>query len=387
MKRLLLVLLILPRLAFAADTQETVIPLYPNQYSCVSGTFTNHTINASNDSIEFIVEAENTDAITDLMFRYGARGATPCQQQISIQGVSTTTGRADGTIKSSGNAKATFTPPADTTWDGTVRTVTLTSSYTPSVRGERLALVIADDTGDGCTPDGTNNSSYTYQLGCALTSVFPYSYTVDAGTGTARAANPIYGLKTASDTFGLIYGPTWTGDSFDNPNTYGFAFTIPSVCSTLKLRGVRWAVGASAASKTYKMQLFSGTGASDTTVAAEVTIDADQQSLNAGGNTGFLRLLFDDTPLTTLTCGSGYRIGIAPQETSSSWNLRSVTLSNASDFASWPWSTNVYKTTRGAGNWTDTTTVRPIVELIVDDITSSGGGGLKGLNSVTGGVQ
>src|SRR5438105_4685448 len=86
---------------------------------------TSFALDQTTDQIEYIFQAAEAITITRLGFRYGTRTGTPPTYQVSLQGVDGT-GVPDGTVKGGGSpASATFTPPADATWDATWRWVTL----------------------------------------------------------------------------------------------------------------------------------------------------------------------------------------------------------------------------------------------------------------------
>src|SRR3990167_2686468 len=68
------------------------------------------------------------DTITHLGFRYGLRTGTPPTYRVSLQALGGAA-KPTGTVLGGGSpASATFTPPADTTWDTTWQWVALTNS-------------------------------------------------------------------------------------------------------------------------------------------------------------------------------------------------------------------------------------------------------------------
>jgi hypothetical protein len=158
---ILLALLLFPCASFAEDIDDTMCQPFDIANGGGSVSFTNFTINSSAGTADIVVwcfQADTTDAITDLGFRYGARTGTPPTYRISLQGASTSGIGPDGTVLGGGSpASQTFTPPADTSINGLWQWKTLANSYTPT-RGQFLCSVIEYSSG---TIDGSNNSSFT----------------------------------------------------------------------------------------------------------------------------------------------------------------------------------------------------------------------------------
>src|SRR5262245_6559267 len=113
------------------------------EYGFLNGGFGTLALNQSTDTMEFIWDSyDNGLVISRLGFRYGTRTGTPPTYRISLQGVDGS-GLPDGTIKGGGSpASATFTPPADTSWNSTWQWINLSNTYTTANRGEKLATVI-----------------------------------------------------------------------------------------------------------------------------------------------------------------------------------------------------------------------------------------------------
>jgi hypothetical protein len=335
-------------------------------------TFGTITLDGSTDAAEWIFQAYEAATITHLGFRYGARALTPPTYRISLQGVTNAT--PDGTIKGGGSpASATFTPPADATWNGLWQWIALTNSYTVA-RGEMLAIVIAYASG---TVNGTNNSSFTTRVNLPTTQALPYAIENNAGSRTNQAQCPVFGYKSAS----MVYGNPWetstlTQFSSDStPDEYALRFVVPAgLADTYKVRGIRITIRTPAASKTVLVTLYDTDG---TTALQTMTWDGD--TVSASASERIAEFFFDEVSLSTLTCGSVYRIGFAPQETSSGFALRTLDVESNAELAAFPGGTDWYLDTRtNGGAWTDDSTVnfrRPIAELILADITEPAGGG------------
>lgn len=383
-KRLAVALLfaLIPIQAFAGDALNIVVgSMLTDQETNGGGTLTAFTLQTTTDSIEYLFQCEKAVTITQLGYTYGVRTGTPPTYQIDLEGINLTTGRADGTIKSGTNAKATFTPPASTAQDGTTQYKTLTSSYA-CTKGEFLAMVIKYSSG---TIGAGNNGSFAYQLGWSNFAYgFPYSVTVNTGAGTKRAGPPVFAYTDGTTYYGNPI-QTMTQDCYSNAVEDGITFTIPSTwCSTIKLKGVAWYGATPSAAKDTVVNLYSGVAAGSTTVLDTATLDGDV--LDANGSSRVTKVLF--TTETALTCGNGYRIAFAPVSAASSFCLESAVVGANSDFSAWPWGINTFFSTRTGGNWTDTTTKRPEVKFIFSDITAPSAGGVIGTpGNVNGGMQ
>lgn len=377
MKKLfwLFLTLLIPTLAFAGDATNVYInPYLPGWENTGSGGQTNFTIDGATDKMEVVFQCEKATTITQLCFLYGARTGTPVAQQVDLEGVNTTTGRADGTIKSSTNAKAAFTPPADATWDSTFQCKTLTSSYA-CTQGEQLAMVILP-TG---TPDGSNKSSYAYVMGfTAFGWSTPHATTVDAGTATFQNGPAPFAYKDSTRTYG--YPIQSIGQAGYSSNTEdGNSFTIPSnFCSTFKVKGLIVSGVAQNTGKDVRFDIYSGT-----TSQQSITIDGD--TIVGNGGSRYFQVFFSGT-LATLNCGSTYRASAGPTGASSGWSLGYTDFALAEEQSALPLGTNMFFTTRAGGAWTDTTTRRASIGLILEDITAPSGSAVSS-SSQNGGFQ
>ena len=83
-----------------------------------------------------------------------------------------------------------------------------------------------------------------------------------------------------------------------------------------------------------------------------------------------IEMYFDEVTLSTLTYGSTYRVGFAPQEVDTAFGLRIGGNAAATDWQGWPGGTSFALATRtDAGAWTTDALSRPWVDLILKDIT------------------
>lgn len=326
--------------------------------------FSSFTLDGTTDQLEWVFQADDAITITHLGFRYGARTGTPPTFIISLQGVDGS-GNPDGTIKGGGSpASATFTPPADATWDGTWQWIALANSFTVA-RGDMLAIVIAYSSG---TINGSNSSAITARLTNLAVPASPYVITNNAGSRTRGAVQPIFGYKSATRAYGYpLETITVTAFSSDStPDEYAMKFTVPTGWgSSLAVLGVQFPIQAYDAAKTLQVTLYDTDG---TTVLQRITLDSDYlRGLLAVGRA---TVLFDEVTLSALTIGSAYRVGLAPQETASNFQPYRLQVDAAADWDAWPFAQQAALSTRtDAGAWTDDTTQRLQMDLLLADIT------------------
>ena len=366
------------------------------------------TIDAANKACAWIFQAQAAAAVTTLLFHYGTRGGTPVQHRISIQGVNAGSGigMPNGTVA----AAAAFTPPADTSWDmtGTALAGCVTSnncmqaasiandgagasiSSLTLTRGTYYAIVIetCPNATAPCTAsvsaDATNKSTFVSSvtnIGTFGRTAVPYALTNAAAlpstTWTKLTDTPIFGYRSASTTYGTpLLGNTST---VTNVNAeIGVSFNIPAAWwSSYKVLGIRFIGQTPAVNSSVKVSLYNGNGAA--APIQTLTWDSDIIRVNATALESFT-LYFSDTTLQTLNAGTTYRIGISPQGAGTGIAMATLDLLAAGDRAAFPGGTNFAYTTRTgcsgacdaqtAVTFTDTNTSRPLLELILDDITA-----------------
>jgi hypothetical protein len=336
----------------------------------------NHLVDAPTEGVAFVFDARSTNAITHLGFRYGARAVTPPEYIVGLEGVSTSTGFPDGTYKTNGgNCSGTFTPPADTSWDGTWQWVALANTYTPSL-SERLAFTIRASG----TPDGTNNSSFTTNIGnigSILASV-PYAARNTSGSWAMQTTQPIFGVRTASSRYGFIYQGNYTTRSASTVgHRQAMKISLPAgFGSTVRVIGFRASASiANAAGKAPLAKIWSASSA-----LASKTLDSDQVASAAANAFRIVETYFDTA--VDLSFGTDYYIGLEVADATNGGVLIYGTQYAASDDKATDESGAYCNlATYNGSAWTDDNTVRPWMELIVDDWTEPSGGGAIIVNS------
>jgi hypothetical protein len=326
---------------------------------------------ASNDGVGWVFQAVGTDAITHLGFRYGTRTGTPPTYRISIQGVSTTTGLPDGTVVGGGTpASATFTPPADTTWNGTWQWIALDNSFVPTADQE-YALCIEYSSG---TINASNFSSMTTEDGSGLIpGSLPYAMQLAAGTWSKKfAGRPIFGVRTAASRYGQPYTGQYTTAISTQTHRIAVKFKIPTdatneyTVSEIMFGGLMGSTG-----KAPVVGVWNAAG----TALQSRTFDSDVMRNPAAGSMRSNQLRCGGSA-ATLSAGTSYYFGVeAASATPGSINITGLQLGNADDRLAYPGGTDWCLATWDGASWTDLTTVYPIAQIHLVSMTQQAGGG------------
>lgn len=355
-----------------ADPLGLVLPDTSRVFGSSAGTnpsFTAFAIAASNSSLEFILLMEEVVTITELWVRPNTvTGAQPVYE-VRLEGASATTGRADGTVKgATNNAKATIASMTG----GTSQWLTLGESYT-TTRGELLAIKIAYLSG---TVDGSNNVSFSYRVASAGDDFTPQVWLVTAGAGaTSNSGHACYGYASATKSYGFPVETVATNITISTTVEEALAFTLPTALYGV---GTTYTVKALIA----HLRTVPGTGANGytiklydsdlTTVLQNATYDTDV--VGVGSAERFARLPFDEVTLNTLTAGTKYYASILTSSATTCtvfrWDFR-----RAQDLDCLPGGRTFYLVTGNSSAWTEVTTGRPSLDLVLGDVTLASGGG------------
>ena len=240
--------------------------------------------------------------------------------------------------------------------------------------------------------DASNKITAYSNLSITGGQAFPIS-TTNTGAGWNRSSNtqPVLAMKSAS----YCYGWPYTGTSLAVTNNIGdttesgMSFTIPSTfCSTYKVRGFRALVKNPTQSGTRYIQGCLYSSITSSPVQQAKTIKMSTQNISASSSAQRkLEMWFTSTP--TLTAGTKYGLGISTHTaTDSSVYTLEQESGDTANFDAFHFQQQAAFITRtvdayanidggtATGNFTETTYKRPWIELILDDITFTGGGGL-----------
>lgn len=356
-----------------ADAKYMRLAACPQLWPTSTPSFSNATLDATNDGVAWAFQARDANAITHLGFRYGLRTGTPPTYIIGLESISAANGNPDGTILGGGTpASATFTPPADTSWDGLWQWVALANSYTPT-RGQHLVATIRYSSG---TIDASNLSTFTQAMASIVNGLGsnPANFSLAGGTWS-KGANAIgcHGVRTASTRYGLpaesIYN---TRSASTVGHRHALRFTLPaSITNTYTVRGIRAMLSvASTTGKNPILGLWNAGG-----VLQNFTLDSDWSTSASATRT--YEFYFDETTLTDLSPGTTYYIGLEVADAASGGVIfYGFDMDSSDDGDAYPggasdWCLSTYN----GSAWTDAPTTKLHCELILQDMTQSGGGG------------
>jgi hypothetical protein len=372
MKKLLL-LLLFPTLAFAADVNNTVYGGAMLMQWMGGGTATEHTfsINESGDRFGCVINPIEDATITQCCHRRAGRTGAPGLMQVGIQALDSN-GYGDGTFVQS----TTYAPASSFGTD--------CNSFTgvSVTRGTRYACVWQASG----TYDGSNYVDVVDYLNNSNQPQSSYTYTKNgAGAAAKTGGFPSCWSKSASRTYGQPYTAANTGSYVTSGDTGAMRFKLASSsCSTATITAF-FVCGRLNTTTSMTLSLFSGGATTDTTTLKTSTYVSAADSNNFGGHACHI-YPFTGTP-PTVTCGSTYRFGItAPGANAVEFKYIDVP-ANADGEAFGTGMSEWYYSQRTAGNWTDTNTRFPLAFPILGDMTGGSSGGLRGQNSNSGGAQ
>lgn len=340
-----------------------------NQYGMLAiGSPTNVSLSGSGIGLATIFQSYSADPITHLGYRYGARTGTPPTYIIGLESVDGS-GHPDGTVLGGGSpASVTFTPPASAAIDGTWVWQALANSYTPT-RGQFLAATIRYSSG---TVDASNFSSFSRTLTGSVASLrgLPYASTLSGGTWTKQSAPPLFGYRTASGRYGIVGVSSYnTATANTSGHKSGMHFTLPSGFGTsFKVAGLSFVGDMGAAAGSCKVCIYDTAN----NLLQSVTVDGDHLGGNGAAGDTFSTVMFADSTLATLSYGTKYYAVI--EVVSGAVGMTGLSLTEAADRSAFPNGTNRGLVTYN-GSYTETDTVMPLCDLILDDVTVPSGGG------------
>lgn len=353
--------------------------LWPSSTSLINaggGLSTWTTLNASNLKAGqcgyLITAAYGTKALQNIHVLPGAiTKAGGTDLRVGIQSASTTTGppiQADGTWLSSGNAYATI---ADS---GLVANVWLRSGTvggTLSMSPGTLYCLVAE-------PENYSGSDSILlrAMGMRTTPPLGVGIAYNGSAWSVASANGIgiHLLEFTDGTFGYLgatfpINATPTAVSFNSGSANDEIALKVSPANTLGVVGICAENPYSTSTGDADFVLYNGT-----TVMATASVDAQQ--FYGTATTVLFCAMFSS--VQTLSSGNTYYAAIKP---TSANNVR-VVYSTAADAGYWAVASGGTATSYSAradgGSWTDTTTRRPSIWLLVTGAGSSGGGSTGG---------
>lgn len=330
--------------------------IYPDWFTAIPDlSYLAQLIDAASEKAAFIVQAPKTGTISKVLFRTGTvtTGATV---DVRLETVSTTDGNPTGTLLGTDSNGSQVIADTD---DNTVFTTSLTTG--PSVtRGDIFAVVIVNP-----SVDFGNMQIVGFQSGSAggaggRHGIFPYS-DLFTTAWTKSTILPVCAFEYSDGTYEEIKGvypmATVAVTSFNSgslPDEIGIIFQLPM---TVTVYGA-WILTGAGANATVKLYDSDGS-----TVLASYTIDSDLR----GGTSGRCYFVTFSSNVT-LTKDTNYRLTLVP-DTTTSITLSRFTVNAAAVMDAFPGGQNIYQTERtDAGAWTNTTTERPLMGLLINQL-------------------
>jgi hypothetical protein len=329
----------------------------PSEQGTSQATFT---LNQVDDRVSYVFMPRDLSELAEIWVSIGTIAGAP-QLRASLQSLAAS-GRESGTILASGNAYVDFSPTANSQpWR------TLGASYTPTTR-EPIALVIQLLSG--------TSAIVNLRVGTTLRLtewVWNYDHATQSGTdGTRGTGIPLFGAR-ASGTGGTVNGtPALPGtQTFSSSGTseYGNLFTQHDWSATQTLIGLDVGLRINSSAQCVG-RLYLGSGASATSVATSTpTILAANCSATGVYHRAFLPL---ESP-TVINSGDSFRLSVAATTANlvglSYWDVGA--LSDAYAFGAW--GPNCQGTSRGSGNWTDSSTRIYALRPVYSDVSKGSG--------------
>lgn len=339
----------------ASVGNQLVFPVFNSR--ATEAQFGTHTLNETTDYVATEFTVPESQTITQLGVNIATATGSPVLE-ISLQGVSN--GIPDGTIKSSGNAKTSWTATSGWTWQ------TLTSSYAATA-GELLCWVVKL----------TGGTSAVINCRISGTPGFPVNITFDntLGTTTRTSAMPVWGAKGSGTSWCWGAPISTTGQtSITNASTVesGMLLTMPSWFTSAQVIGVRSVNRWQTTGTSVEFGIYSGGAAGDTTRAQTVTLTGNDVQATASQLPVFV---YFPAPVT-INGGASFRI--SGRVTAGTWIELNHSVAATEDMLAWTsfWgNSNAQRTRRTSGNWTDSNTNLVFIEPIIGDITVPSGGG------------
>jgi hypothetical protein len=363
-----------------ADALKLRLDLFKYLHADAAPTFTNFTIDGTTDECGIAFMVEKAMTITQVGIRINTITGTPGELTISLNELTNTDGYPSATILGGGSpASVAIASPSASFTAGQVYWATLANSYAATA-GQMMALKVDPTAG---TWDASNSIAVTVALaGFGTRQGIPYAVQAPSGTYARVSGYPVYGVRSTTDTQGLPIEAlnSTTCDSATNPNQAGFAFTLPSGWSdTYKLRGLIMLLSKpAAANQSFEIVLYSSDGVTELQTVTHDSEYFGTTSVNATYRT--CEFFFDESTLSTLTFGTKYYIFIRPNASTGDIIINDFGVRQATDLQALPLGENCFFATKvdTATAPVETTTRRPYVGLILDDITepTAGGGGL-----------
>jgi hypothetical protein len=321
-------------------------------------TFSTATLDADGEKYAWIFQAPKSGTIDRLAFRTGVI-TTGGTVDVRLETVSDTTGDPSGSLQATNtNAALAIADGDDSIW----KEATLTAGATVT-KGDVLAAVLVVATGFSGNLTSMGNVM-DYGAGWQ----FPYDDHFAGGAWTKGGQAACWVVRYNDGTYppiGTVPALSISNSPFNSgssPDERGLYFQLPYPC---RLSGCIM-LAAFAGGGTIKVYDSDGS-----TVLTSLVRDPDQ---NVNTNVGPGRYLFPTS--VELEASTNYRLTLLPSSVTDN-NLTTITVSDAAMLDALDGGQNFHLTTRtDGGAWSQTTTQRPMIHLLLDafdDAAQNGG--------------
>jgi len=347
------------------------LALFPGQgwlMASQTPTYVTQTLNATTQDFGFVFQMPEAATITSIGWRQGTLTGTPGTLRVGLQGVSTTTGRQDGTYLGGASNYVDYTGwAAGNNNTFIVHTLPTAVSLT---RGQ-LLCIYAKPQAVG-TWNASNQVTVCMQLSDVRVGItrpyFFFNATVDNSAGYG---DEVFLLRSSTKTYGYPVQSfaELTMTTGTNPDEIGLAFTVGTdKFSTYQISGMRVANNSTTAGSSFICRI-----SQNTTVLQTITVDSDQIR-RAGRNS--LDIYFDDTTLATLNTGTEYIASLkAGGASGNATTAQYMVMPTNGDLTAFSTETIRWAQRQGTGAWSFTNDTRlPVLEVFLKSTAFTGGG-------------
>jgi hypothetical protein len=335
-------------MAIATFESEIMIPARITTPQASGPSFTSNLVNANTKKHAFVLQAPKTGNIAKILIRTNT-AATGANFDVRMETVDATTGDPSGTLWGT-NTNATVNFNAA----NTMFTATLTAVGAVT-KGDIFAVNLVTAAG---------SVSVSFCMGNDQLSHFPYTDFFSAAWGKASSC-PIVGIEYDDGSYHTMPGAyPWSGlntntyNSGSTPDERGLKFKLPF---PVRVSGF-WADMDNDNDLTVKLYDSDGT-----TVLTSLAVDKD---IRGTTNYGVQQYFFATT--ASLLANTFYRLTFVPG--ASNITTADFDVPSAAAMDQVAGGQNFHHTQRtDAGAWTDTTTKRPFMGLIVDGFDDATG--------------
>lgn len=331
------------------------------------------TFDNSADKIALVHRVPKTGTLTAIEFLTGTVSTTGATMRAAVEGVGTD-GHPSGTVKYT-NAEGTVV--VATSDDNAWKSVSINGGTGVTVtKGDLVATVIDVSSGTPNTIALAVGAATSMALGN-----FPY---VTANTtGSYAKKTDSLGLAVVwnyGGTYEYFYGAnaaiSTALTNVGNTNERGLRF---QVAAPIRVYGVGAMLANAAAGADFRVRLYDSTPNLLTNGELEVGADIDGDTFPSTSMDGYAEFIFPAS--IELAANTTYYATIY-QRTANNLALGQVGVTSAAYLAAMPGGAQCYLGTRsgGAGAFSDTQTVVPLMYLLIDGIhdgSGSGGGGMR----------